>query len=197
MKPTILKFMMVALEVLLSLNANAYVVRVNGIYYDLNTYGKTASVVSGDNKYTGAVVVPSIFIYDGNIYSVDAIGAYAFKECSGLTSVTIPNSVTIGSYAFQDCSRLTSVTIPNSVTDIGRYAFRGTPWYSSQEDGIVYAGMVAYGYKGTMPDDTEIVLKEGTTGIAWSAFSGCSGLTSVTIPNSVTSIGWSAFEECM
>ena len=124
MKPTILKFMMVALEVLLSLNANAYVVRVNGIYYDLNTYGKTASVVSGDNKYTGAVVVNYIFIYDGNIYSVDAIGAYAFKECSGLTSVTIANSVTsIGWPTFSGCHGLTSVTIPNSVTSIENEAF--------------------------------------------------------------------------
>ena len=48
----------------------------------------------------------------------------AFADCSGLTSVTIPNSVTsIGTYAFYRCSGLTSVTIPNSVTSIGKYAF--------------------------------------------------------------------------
>ncbi len=55
-----------------------------------------------------------------------SIGNYAFRDCSGLTSVTIPNSVTsIGRSAFYNCNGLTSVTIPNSVTSIGKEAFYG------------------------------------------------------------------------
>ena len=130
-------------------------------------------------------------------YSVTSIGNYAFENCSGLTAVYIPNSVTsIGTWAFYNCSALTSVEIPNSVTSIGRYAFSGTAWYNNQPDGLVYAGKVAYKYKGTMPANTSITIKEGTLGIAGSAFSDCSGLTSVTIPSSVTSIGASAFRDC-
>ncbi len=169
--------------------------------------------------------------------SVTSIGDYAFYYCSGLTSVTIPNSVTsigsnafygcggltsvynthvfaylntnyegiyeipygiksISSGAFCDCSGLTSVIIPNSVTNIGRGAFYNTAWYNNQPDGIVYAGKFAYKYKGTMPEGTSIVLEEGTLGIADWAFWDCSGLASVTIPNSVTSIGSDAFWDC-
>ena len=82
------------------------------------------------------------------------------------------------------------------MTSIGKWAFYGTKWYDNQPDGVVYAGKVLYAYKGTMPSNTKIDIKDGTKGIGGPAFYGCSGLTSLTIPNSVTSIGTIAFENC-
>ena len=75
---------------------------VDGIYYNLN--GENATVTSGDNKYTGDVVIPSSIIYNEVSYGVTSIGETAFWSCSDLTSITIPNSVTsIGDDAFYDC----------------------------------------------------------------------------------------------
>ena len=109
------------LSVIFSISASAYDVEVDGIYYDIS--GTTATVTS-DNNSSGDIVIPESITYNNSKYSVTSIGDWAFKECSGLTSVTIPNSVTsIGEAAFNGCSGLTSITIPNSVTSIGDWAF--------------------------------------------------------------------------
>ena len=128
--------------------------------------------------------------------SVTKIGISAFYECRNLTSITIPNSVTsIQLDAFYGCSGLTSITIPNSVTSIGSNAFYGTGWYNNQDNGILYLDNWLIGYKGEKPTGM-IVFTKGTKGIVDEAFWGCSGLTSITIPNSVTSIGSNAFYDC-
>lgn len=106
--------------------ADKFVCTVGGISYSVNTTNKTASVVSNYyGVYSGNIIIPETIIYDNTTYSVTSIGEDAFYK-SGITSVTIPNSVTsIGYGAFSDCSGLTSVTIGNSVTSIGEIAFYG------------------------------------------------------------------------
>ena len=111
------------LSAVFSTSALAYDVEVDGIYYQI-LKGKTAEVTSGEEKYSGEVVIPSSITFKGQKTTVTSIGKKAFYNCKGLTSVTIPNSVTsIRDYAFQNCSGLTSITIPNSVTSIGESAF--------------------------------------------------------------------------
>ena len=129
--------------------------------------------------------------------SVTSIEQATFSDCRNLTSVTIPNSVaSIDTYAFSGCRNLTKIDIPNSVTNIGFRAFQETAWYDNQPNGLVYAGKVAYAYKGTMPAETSIKIQEGTVGIGEAVFKDCSNLTSIEIPNSVTNIGTEAFSGC-
>lgn len=105
--------------------------QVDGIWYNFNSGNSTASVTyrgsspsSYSDTYTGVVVIPSIVEYNAKTYTVTSIGDNAFRDCSGLTSVTIPSSVSsIGERAFSVCKQLQSITIPNSVTSIGYKAF--------------------------------------------------------------------------
>ena len=121
---------------------------INGIYYTLYTENAEATVRHGNSSsdYSGNVIIPKEVEYDGRRYQVTSISS-AFKECTGLTSITIPNSVTsIGSSAFSGCTGLTSITIPNSVTSIGSSAFKGCTSLSSITipNSVTYIGSDAF-----------------------------------------------------
>ena len=155
----------------------------------------TITITSCDRS-AAEVIIPAEI--DGKV--VTSIGDYAFYGCTNLTSVTIPEGVTkIGAFVFENCTSLTSITIPEGVTEIGDGAFSdcisltsievdsGNENYVS-EDGVLFN-----------KDKTELIfcssIKEGTyvipesvKKIGYEAFSDCTNLTSVTIPEGVTRI---------
>ena len=164
--------LLLLLALLLPANAAAYDFEVDGIYYNIN--GNEATVTSdGYRSYSGIVTIPDAVTYNGTTYSVTAIGENAFRSCSDMTGVIIPNSViTIGASAFLDCDLLRSVTIPNSVTRILQYAFDGCDLLKS------------------------VTIPNSVTYIGCHAFRFCRNLTSITIPHSVACIKFEAFYGC-
>ena len=212
---------------------------IDGVYYYLFNDGE--AYVAENPEASGAVVIPESVIFAGNAYNVTRIYNKAFKDCTGLTSISIPDGVlvieedafsgctqlasivfpsnlnTIGSDAFKNCSKLTSIVLPDGVTTIGSGAFggctkiasvsfpsslisvgsrvidTGSTWYKNQtNNSVVYAGTVALRFKGTIP--ATISITDGTIVIADEAFSGFNTtLTRVNIPASVRHIGNSAF----
>ena len=161
---------------LVPISSFAYDKVIDGIYYFLDNSAKVASVTySNYDKYSGEVNIPATITYSGSIYNVTSIGPSVFSGSTGLTSVTIPNSVSftsIGNNAFSGCTNLTSVTIPGTVTRIADYTFQNCKKLTS------------------------VYIPNSVTSIGKSAFEGCTSLATVKIPNSVTSIEASAFYGC-
>ena len=148
-----------------------------------------AKIVAGGSAYVS-------YYGDTKYTSNDELGYYVFEGCSGLTSLTIPSSVTeIGNWAFFGCSGLTSLTIPSGVTSIGDSAFSGCSGLTSLTipSGVTSIGYYAFDGCSRL---TSLTIPSSVTEIGGYAFSGCSGLTSLTIPSGVTSIGGYAFYDC-
>ena len=127
--------------------------------------------------------------------SVTSIGYGAFDYC-GLTSIDIPNSVTsIGEFVFEWCVNLTSIVIPNGVTSINGYTFQNC---SAMTTCTIGSGVTSIGERAfnSCKGLTSIAIPSGVTSIGNYAFNSCEGLTSIDIPSGVTSIGESAFEGC-
>ena len=196
-------------------NGLVFTISNDGTYYSVTDYTGTATEVYIPSAYEGLPVTRiggSAFQFCSNLTgitipnSVTSIGKSAFSVCSSLTSIKLPDSVTmIGEAAFSVCSSLTSITIPKGVTSIGERAFDSC---SSLENIAVASSNSVYHSAENCIIETEsktlivgcsnsVIPSDGSvTNIGDSAFSGCSSLTSITIPDSVTSIGDLAFDSC-
>ena len=151
---------------------------------------------SSYSRPTGNLTIPDSIVYGDSTYLVIRIDHHAFDSCNGLTSVTIPNSVTeIGSQAFKSCYGLTSVTIPNSVTMINSYAFYCCSSLTSVTipNSVTKISSHAFCHCSGL---TSVILPNSITTIGDYAFYNCHSLNTVTIPNSVTTIGEYAFARC-
>ena len=185
--------------------------QIGDFLFNESSEGNTLAAYIGNKT---AITLPND--YKGESY---CIGEYAFYKCTGLTNITIPESVTsIGGSAFSGCTGLTSITIPESVTEIGRSAFSFCSSLRSITipEGVTNIGSNAfYGCSSlksiTIPESvanisyrafykcsglTDITIPEGVKSIGEEAFYGCSSLTSIVIPESMTGIGDGAFYGC-
>ena len=193
-------------------------INVEGLIYNLDDESFTAKLING-KTWEGELSIPSEIEWKGQKYIVNSIGQKAFEGCKGLTSISIPRSVTtIGSYAFygctglstitipdditiiesglfKDCVNLTSVIIPEGITTIGGEAFFGCKSLTSIMIPESMTSIGNYAFDGCT-SLTSFIIPNGVTSISQCTFSGCTNLTFVTIPNGVTSIGWAAFKEC-
>jgi hypothetical protein len=128
--------------------------------------------------------------------AVTGIDGHAFKDCTSLIGVTMPDSIVeIEEAAFYGCASLISVTISKSVTSIGNYAFQDCASLTSIviPDSVTSIGTQAF---ANCTSITSVVIPDGVTSIGNHTFNSCKNLTSITIPDSVTSIGDYAFVGC-
>ena len=148
--------------------------------------------ISGDIPFP-----PPFFIYNSGIqYSAILIPDYAFSDCTNLTSIEVPDSITsIGDMAFSGCTNLKSMEIPESITEIAVGAFRGCSGLTNIviPESVTSVGDQAFSGCSSL---TGIVIPDNITRIADGTFKECTNLTSIVIPDSVTSIGVYAFASC-
>lgn len=165
---------------------------------ECRVYSETPhSSIDYDTK--GTVTIPE----EVEGLKVTEIGEQAFEWCGGITKVVIPKTVKkIESFAFTDCNSLTTITGLDQLEYVGGYAFNSygsspsIPWFENLPDGVVYIGKVLYCYKGTIPDNTRVEVKEGIRSIGYEAFKNCKGLVGITIPKSVETIDYGIFQGC-
>ncbi|MDQ7093935.1 leucine-rich repeat domain-containing protein [Desulfosporosinus sp. PR] len=150
------------------------------------------ATITGYTGPGGDIEIPSMI----SGIPVSSIGEYAFYNCTGLTSITIPTGVTsIGDNAFNACRGLTNISIPQGVTSIGDSAFFNCTGLASISipDSVTVIGNGAFDYCTGL---TSISIPQGITSIGYQTFADCSRLTNIIIPQGITSIGYQAFADC-
>lgn len=186
--------------------------------YEILKSGDRCQVSTNPTSLSGHIAIPSTVEYDGTEYRVDIIGEDAFRNCWGITSVSLPYTISeIGDFSFYHCTGLSEIEIPESVTKIGEWAFESCVNLSSVSlpSTVELIGQSAFHkcVKLTsveLPSSmqaltdafsectglTSITIPQSVTLICLGALSGCTNLKSVSIPNSVNQIAAAAFNRC-
>lgn len=149
-----------------------------------------------DTAFISCRNLSTVTLHEG----LKTIGSGAFRA-TGLTSIVIPASVTTLAMAFTQCTALETVTfLGDNIETIFADTFEGTAWFDAQPDGDVYIADHYYCYKGTMPENTTLTIKDGTKSIVNTAIanntSARKNLVGIVIPSSVKTIGKSAVCDC-
>ena len=199
MKRQNLSFLLILLMSMMGLSVTAHDIAVENsdgvtIYYNWINDNTELSVTSGDG-YSGNVVIPKLVSYGGATYSVTEIGQGAFSDCTSLTSISLPSSLTsIGDWAFSNTG-ISSVSIPEGITDI-----KGRVFNSCQNlisivfpSSLKYIGEYAFAGCASL---SKINLPESLETIGKESFSYCPLIKNVTIPASVNIIGEGVFMNC-
>ena len=194
------KLFALALVLVTSVSSFAHDFSVDGIYYNVLDDNNVEVTYKGSSiyeevEYRDDVVIPDSVLYNGVNYVVASIGKSAFRACSNLTTIHIPdNLTTIGEYAFYECYKLTSVILGNNVTNIEGMAFMYCKALKSITlPNITHIGSSAF--NNCLSLDS-VTLGNGLRNIADNLFYLCSSLTHITIPDSIECIGEHAFYNC-
>lgn len=206
-------------------NYNEVDVNGNTIYYYVggyagNYYAYVTYATSSYNSYSGNVVIPQTVTTNDKTYTVKYIDEAAFKNSTGLTSVTLPSSIiqisknafegcsgltsinlwetsvtSIGNYVFKGCTSLESITIPATTTSLGTNVFEGCISLETITIPSLVTSIGSYTFDGCT-SLTTVTINSNLTSIPSYLFRGCTSLSSVNIPSTVTSISGSAFYNC-
>lgn len=183
------------------LSGEAFTTQYNGIVYRCEVIVSHQNYVritpvTGPEAVTGAVSLPSTVQYEGHKYIVSQVGANAFCNYNGITSVTLPPTITaIEAAAFRNCQSLTSINVPNSVSTIGDYAFENCPNLQSFQFVTSLSSLGQGCFRGCS-SLSGVDLPSTITAIPPDAFSGCTSLSNLQLPSTIMQIGGKAFSQC-
>lgn len=203
---------------------DSFISEVNGVRWRFEVivskmrYVKVTPMTSASDLH-GSVTVPGEAECDGYRYTVTQIGANAFRNYTGITSVTLPATIsaieecafqgdtslttintpqplsTIGNYAFDSCKRLQSFNLKASLSSLGKGCFRGCSSLQNVEFPTSFSAIPEEAFSGCI-SFVDITLPATVMQIGDNAFNGCSSVTSVQMDRSVQSIGSGAFSGC-
>ncbi|MCR4965909.1 MAG: leucine-rich repeat domain-containing protein [Bacteroidales bacterium] len=152
--------------------------------------------ITNAQALTGEIVIPASVEYSGAVYVVSQIGKRVFEDCTGITQVTLPSTISvIEDKAFKGCTALEYINTPQPLSTIGEYAFDGC---SELEDFSLQASISTLG-EGCFRNCTsleEVIFPTSLNNISASAFQGCSNIETIYIDRTILSIGSNAFNGC-